>query len=130
MYAVFSLFGLLLFSIAGNLMMSSLLFIGAVSRGIADAFESGTSEALLYETMRELGKENEYDLVFSRSKMFGQIGLAAGAVIAAVITYFYSLNTLAWVSFGVVFFSVVYCFRLCRTEKIRKEKTNIVFKTF
>ncbi|MBO4643458.1 MAG: MFS transporter [Alphaproteobacteria bacterium] len=106
LYAVFSLFGLFLFSIAGNLTMPTLLFVGAVSRGVADAFESGTGEALLYETMQELGKENEYDLVFSRSKMFGQIGLAAGALIATGVTYFYSLNVLAWVSFGISFFQL------------------------
>ena len=106
LYAVFSLFGFFLFAVAGNLMMPSLLFIGAFCHGMADAFASGTDEALLYETMQELNKESEYDLVYSRSKMFGQIGLAAGALTATGVTYFYSLNVLAWISFGIAFFQL------------------------
>ena len=130
LYAVFSLFGLFLFSIAGNLGMPVLLFIGAFSRGIADAFESGTGEALLYETMQELGKENEYDLVFSRSKMFGQIGLAVGASIAAAVTYFYSLNTLAWVSFGVVFFQLFIVLSFVEPKRSKKKKQISSLKHF
>ena len=104
--SVFSLTGLFLFALAGELTMPVLLFVGAGCRGVADAFESGTDDALLYETMQELGRADEYDIVYSRSKMFGQIGLAAGALTAAGVTYFYSLNVLAWVSFGVSFFQL------------------------
>jgi len=123
LYAVFSLFGLFLFSIAGNLMMPALLFIGAFVRGVADAFKSGTDEALLYETMQQLGKENEYDIVYARSKMFGQIGLAAGALIAAGVTYFYSLNVLAWVSFGISFFQLFIVLGFVEPEISRKAKS-------
>ena len=130
LYAVFSLFGLFLFSIAGNLAMPVLLFVGAVSRGVADAFESGTDEALLYETMQELGKENEYDFVYSRSKMFGQIGLAAGALIATGVTYFYSLNVLAWVSFGLSFFQFFIILSFMEPKRSEAEKQVSSLKHF
>ena len=128
--SVFSLLGLFLFSVAGNLMMPVLLFIGAFSRGVADAFESGTDEALLYETMQELVKENEYDLVYSRSKMFGQIGLAVGALIATGVTYFYSLNVLAWVSFGIAFFQLLIVLNFVEPERSEKEKQVSSVKHF
>ena len=86
------------FAMAGTLALASLLLVGGVLWGIAEAFRSGTDDALMYETMQQLRKENKYDIVYARSKSFSQIGLATGALLAALVTYFYSLNILAWVS--------------------------------
>lgn len=87
-----------MFALAGNLGLNVLLLIGGVVWGLAGAFASGTDDAFMYETMQQLRKEDKYDIVYARSKAFGQIGLGVGALIAALVTYFYSLNTLAWIS--------------------------------
>ena len=94
----------IIFALAGTFAYKYLLILGAVIWAVADAFASGTDDALMYETMEELNKADEYDIVYARSKTFDQIGMGMGALIAAVVTYFYSLATLAWVS---VAFSVV-----------------------
>ena len=88
----------LLFAVAGTLGIQYLLMLGGVIWAIADAFASGTDEAMMYETMEELRQSNKYDILYARTKTFGQIGMGLGALIAAFITYFYSLIVLAWLS--------------------------------
>lgn len=88
----------IVFALAGNFGQSYLFVCGGVMWGIAEAFNSGTDDALMYETMQQLRKEGKYDIVYARSRTFSQIGLATGAGIATIVTYFYSLNVLAWVS--------------------------------
>lgn len=87
-----------IFAVAGNFGYEALLILGGVLWGIADAFNSGTDDALMYETMQQLRKENKYDIIYAKSRAFSQAGLATGALLAALVTYFYSLNVLAWVS--------------------------------
>ncbi len=94
----------IIFAVAGTFAYKYLLILGAVIWAIADAFASGTDDALIYETMEELRKADKYDIIYARSKTFDQIGLGVGALIAAIVTYFYSLNVLAWVS---VLFSII-----------------------
>lgn len=102
--SLLTILAFLMFALAGSFEFKYLLFFGAVFWAFADAFASGTDDALMYETMEELRKADKYDIVYARSKMFCQIGLGTGAFIAAVVTYFYSLNVLAWVSviFGII----------------------------
>lgn len=87
-----------LWALAGETSQAWMLFVGALFWGMSDAFLSGTDEALMYETMEELGKEKDFQLLFSKSGGFNQIGLAVSALSAALITYFFSLQTLAWIS--------------------------------
>ena len=98
--SVLTTLAFVLFAIAGTFTQKYLLIIGAIIWAIADAFASGTDDAFMYETMEEMGKADEYDILYARSKTFGQIGLGMGALVAAIITYFYSLNVLAWASVG------------------------------
>ena len=93
-----------MFAFAGTFSQKYLLIVGALVWAVADAFASGTDDAFMYETMEDIGEPDKYDILYARSKTFGQIGLGVGALVAAVITYFYSLNVLAWAS---VAFSIV-----------------------
>ena len=101
----------IIFALAGTFAYKYLLILGAVIWAVADAFASGTDDALMYETMEELNKADEYDIVYARSKTFDQIGMGMGALIAAVVTYFYSLATLAWVSVAFSVIPIVVCSR-------------------
>lgn len=88
----------LLWALAGSFQYSFLLFLGAFLWGTAEAVKSGTDEALIYETMDELGERENFKIQYAKSRGWGQIGLSVSAVMAAVITYFCSLQVLAWVS--------------------------------
>ncbi|MBO4746101.1 MAG: MFS transporter [Alphaproteobacteria bacterium] len=111
MSAVFELLASLLFALSGTFVCKYLLVIGGIVWGIAEAFASGTDDAFMYETMEELRKSDKYDILYARSKTFGQIGLAVGALIAACITYFYSLVALAWGAVIIDIIPIFICLR-------------------
>ena len=74
-----------MFSVAGAFGYKYLLILGGVIWAVADAFASGTDDAMMYETMEELRKTDKYDILYARSKTFGQIGMGLGALIAALV---------------------------------------------
>ena len=123
--------GFLLWALAGTFELSFLLFIGAFLYGTAEAFKSGTDEALIYETMDELNERENFKVQYAKSRGWGQIGLTAGAVMAAVITYFYSLQVLAWVSlipFACQFMAVWFYIEPQCTQKSKKANSWVNFK--
>ncbi len=85
-------------ALAGQVVGTPLLFLGASLFGMTSAATSGTDEALIFETMEELGRKDDFDLLFSKSRVYNQIGIACGALSATLITYFCSLQALAWIS--------------------------------
>ena len=106
-----------MFALAGTFGCKYLLVIGAVIWAIAEAFASGTDDALMYETMEDLRKADKYDIIYARSKTFGQIGLGIGAFIAAVITYHYSLIALAWGTALIDIIPILVCMRFVEPKK-------------
>ena len=122
--AVISTLAFLMFALAGSFGYKYLLVIGAFFWAIADAFASGTDDALMYETMEELRKSDKYDIIYARSKTFSQIGLGTGALVAAVVTYFYSLTVLAWVSCMLSIIPVIIASRFIEPKKHTVEECS------
>lgn len=106
-----------IFALAGTFGYKYLLIVGAVVWALAEAFASGTDDALMYETMEELRKSDKYDILYARSKTFGQIGLGVGAFVAAVVTYFYSLTALAWVCAIIDIIPIFICLRFVEPKR-------------
>lgn len=96
--ALFILLSFLLFAIAGNYHSVFLLFLGGFLWGVSDSFLSGTDEALIFDTMKQMKKKHKYDIVFAKSRIFHQLGGATSSLIAIGVLYFYSLHVLAWIS--------------------------------
>ena len=115
--AVLEVLMAVIFALAGTLGYKYLLIVGAVVWALAEAFASGTDDALMYETMEELSMSDRYDVLYARSKTFGQIGLGVGALIAAVITYFYSLTVLAWVCVVIDIIPIFICLRFVEPKR-------------
>ena len=65
----------ILYALAGNYNSTELLICGSLFWGMAMALASGTDEALMYETMEQVRLKSKYDIIFSQSGMFTQIGL-------------------------------------------------------
>lgn len=76
----------------------SWLFYGSFLYGISNALMSGTDRALIYETMEELGEGDNFDKLFSKSWMYRFVGYTFGSLFAAVVTYYYPINVLAWLA--------------------------------
>lgn len=75
-----------------------MLIIAALIGGLAGSLNSGTKEALIYETLADGRKKDKFDVAFSRIMMFEQIGAMCGAGIAATVMFFANLSTLAWLT--------------------------------
>lgn len=63
----------------------ALLLAGAVFEGLAGAFYSGNNSALLYDSLRALGKEKDFHGYNGRISSFFQIALALSALIGGLI---------------------------------------------
>ncbi len=103
----------LCWALAGQFSCIWLLFLGALAFGTSGAIASGTLDALVYETMEELNKKGDFNVQYAKNGGWNQVGLAFSAIAGAVITYFFSLQVLAWISvvpallqIGVIYFFV------------------------
>lgn len=56
------------------------LAAGALLQGLSRAFYSGNNDALLHDTLRETGKENEYHTYLGKTSSMFQVALAIAAV--------------------------------------------------
>lgn len=120
----------ILYALAGNFDSTLLLIIGSLFWGTAMALCSGTDEAMIYETMEQLRKSTKYDIVFSQAGMFTQLGLATGAIIGAVITYFYSLNVLAWICVIPMFIHFIITLFYVEPDRIFEDQEKTSFRHF
>ncbi len=63
----------LVFSFATNFQV---FFLGAVLSGVGEALVSGAREAIIYDTLKQAGKESEFDKIQSKGTLIFQLGLA------------------------------------------------------
>ncbi|MBD3281053.1 MFS transporter [Candidatus Dojkabacteria bacterium] len=112
--------GLIIVGLATN---GTYIFIGALFRGAADAFRSGSDTALVYDSLKEIGETEKFPEVKSKGTLAVQIALISSSILAG---YLYNLNhSLPY--FLYAFFlgvsGVIYFFM--KEPKIDSEKFNI-----
>ena len=88
----------LLLAFSGQLTIKGLLFAFALLWGIGEALLVGTIDALMFETSQNLGCDDKFYTVYSKSMFFDQAGCAFGAFWAMAITLFLPLQFVAWLS--------------------------------
>lgn len=74
-----------------------ILFIGALLEGLQRAWYSGNNDALLYETLAETGKKEEYDHYLGRTSSMFQVAAAAGIIAGGIIAV-WSFPLIMWLS--------------------------------
>ncbi len=84
-----------------------LLYFGGLFVGCGKAFLSGTDDALVFETLKKLNKESEFDKVFSQNRSFDELGLAGAALLATFVYYFKNIEILAWLGIIPSFLRVI-----------------------
>lgn len=118
-------FTFLCWALAGEFSCVWLLFIGAFAWGTSASIASGTLEALVYETMQELKAQGDFNVQYAKNGGWNQVGLAMSAILAALVSYFFSLQVLAWVSVLPALFQIVVVYLLVEPKRIRgSEKVN------
>lgn len=120
----------LCWALAGQFSCAWLLFVGAICWGTSGAIASGTVDALVYETMEELKQKDNFNIQYAQNGGWNQIGLALSAVSAAVITYFFSLQVLAWVSVLPVLLQIFVVYMFIEPNRLNKTKKVGSFKHF
>ncbi len=73
------------------------LFIGGTFAGLARSFYSGNNDALLHESLREKGQEDEYSAYSGRISSMFQVALGISALLGGVISY-WSFPLVMWLS--------------------------------
>ena len=119
-FLVFASFLILAFS--GQYQAAYLLFWFAFLWGVAEALISGTVDALMYETMDEMHKADKFNLLYSNSMVYDQVGCAMGAMVAMAATFYFPLQFVAWLS--VVPAAALFGFSVCFIEpavRLRKK---------
>ena len=85
---------------------TAILIFASVIGGLAGSLNSGTKEALIYETLSDCRKQSKFSVVFSRIMFWEQIGAIFGALIAVGTMFLFNIKVLAWITviFGFLFF--------------------------
>ncbi len=94
--------------------------IAKIISGVGVSLGSGTNEALLFETLKKLGREKEHRRIFGHLQFISNISMAAVFIIGA---YLFSLNHKlpAYVSAPIIILSVVFTFFLKEPYPAQKE---------
>lgn len=108
--------GTICYAVGGNYWW---LVVGAVLEGVSRAFYSGNNDALLHDTVTELGKPDEYaDKLGKLSSLF-QVAAAGAAILGSVIAN-WSFTWVMWLSVIPQMICVVISWRLVEPQVVKK----------
>lgn len=102
------------------------LILGSVFQGVSRAFYSGNNDALLHDTLKESGKENEYhDYLGKASGMF-QIALAVATGIGGIMASV-SFPLVMWASVIPQIIALVIALQITEPTIYTEKVTNVFF---
>lgn len=119
--SISSVLCMIFYAIAGSYWM---LCVGAILQGLSRAFYSGNNDALLHDTLKESGKEQEYHAYLGRTSSMFQVALA----IATAVGGFMASRSFALVMWASVIPQICALFvstRLIEPSIVSKENTDI-----
>ena len=96
--------------------------------GIAISFSSGTDTAFLYDTLKALNREGEFNKVFGKMRWFGSWTGAIGGIIGGIIAT-YGLAYPWWAAF-IVNFPILFITMTLREPPLSEESTADETKRF
>lgn len=96
--------------------------------GLAISFSSGTDTAFLYDTLKALKRENEFNKVFGKMTWFGSWASATGGIIGGFIAT-YGLSYPWWAAF-IVSFPILFITITLREPPLFRESTSDDTKRF
>ncbi len=90
--------------------------LALMSLGLGITFQSGAEEALLYDSLKETGKESHYTKVFGMFSMLGLISLSAAQLIGGFLAEF----SFTYVYVGIIFVHLLAFLPLLAIEEPKK----------
>lgn len=73
------------------------LLLGAVFEGLSRSLFSGTQKALLFESLKESNRSDDFDHVLGKTSSVDQIALAISAAVGGILA-FHSLSLVVWIA--------------------------------
>jgi hypothetical protein len=101
-----------------------ILFIGALFEGLYRSWYSGNNEALLYETLAETNKKEEYDNYLGKTSSFFQVASGTGMILGGIIAV-WSFSVTMWLSVIPQVICLLIAFKLIEPKKQIRESSNI-----
>jgi len=119
--AVAGVFSLTFYAIGGTYLA---LLAGAVFEGLGRAFYSGNNEALLYDTLVEMDRQDDFQQYLGKTSSMFQIALAISALIGGLIAAI-SFELVMWVSVVPMALAFVVSLRLVEPRAHSGSRGNI-----
>jgi len=101
-----------------------ILFIGAIAEGISRSWYSGNNDALLHDSLSELGKKDSYAHYLGKVSAMFQLALMIGAVTGSILAQ-WSFPLIMWLSVIPQIICFFIAFFLKEPKRIAKDQTNI-----
>jgi MFS family permease len=119
--AVAGVFALIFYAIGGTYLA---LFIGAVFEGLGRAFYSGNNDALLHDTLAEMGQRERFAEYLGKTSSMYQVALAISAVIGSLIAAF-SFQVALWLSVVPMVLALVVSLMLVEPQAFTRQSGNV-----
>ncbi len=101
-----------------------ILFAGALFNGLQRAWYSGNNDALLYETLANVGKKEEYDHYLGKTGSMFQIAAAIAVIIGGFVAV-KSFSLVMWLSVIPQIFCLAISFLITEPEREKNRSSNI-----
>jgi len=112
--------GLIIVAIATN---GNFIFIGAIFRGAADAFRSGSDSSLVFDSLKELKIENTFGKVKAKASLGTQFAFIISSILAG---YLFNIDkSLPYFAYAFFLFVSGICYILMKEPHIDSEKFSI-----
>lgn len=101
-----------------------ILFIGALFEGLQRAWYSGNNEALLYETLSNSNRKDDYDHYLGKTSAMFQIAAAVGIIIGGFIAV-WSFQIVMWLSVIPQLICLIISFLILEPVRLNDQSSNI-----
>lgn len=120
--AIFSILAVLLYASGLNYWV---ILIGGIFEGTARSFFSGTDEATLHDSLKEIGKEEEFGRYQSKVSSMDQIGLGVSSLVGGVAAFFWPYKFLIWASLLPQVVTLIICFFFIEPKVFTRGESNL-----
>ncbi len=106
-----------------------LFLMGETVFGLSEAFIAGSNEAILFDSLKKIGREKEYSKYFARTNVLFLIAMAGSAPLGTFIVFYFSLHSLICLMIFPYVIGTVISISFHEPERIQVKKKINFFNT-
>lgn len=104
------------------------LIIAAIFEGLEIAFFSGNNQAFIYDTLKEIGEEDQFQKYLGKTNSMYYMAGVLSTIIGGILAYFTNIKLLMILSVIPRIFEVLLSFKLKDVKRYSKENENIILQ--